>query len=236
MDNLELEYSYSGGTYWSKYPHCRVFENGTYNVMVRDKYGQTTSTQVEVTNNKKTILTPPNVLFTNSSGEYQECTWSPEAVTVQMSAGNCYVDFKLETDADWTLGIQKSAFVINLIYNGKNNLLVRARDDYGNVSLVFSYPVWIDTKAPTNLNFVPRITYGNEIFTDVSAIEDIALPLLYSITYDNGQTWSKPQLGAQFGFIDPPHGTYQINCRAYNSAGLYVEGIATEIVITDTIH
>lgn len=236
MYDVELEYSYSGGKYWSKHPHCRVFENGTYDVVVRDNYGQTTTTQVEVNNNKKTILTPPNVLLSNSDGPYQEYTWSSTAVTAQMTASTSYyIDYMLEGDASWTLGERKSGFLINITKNGMNNLLVRTRDDYGNTSIILTYPVWIDTSAPTNLNFVPEVTYANEIETTVSAIESTSLPMRYSITYDNGKTWSEPQLGRNFGLINPTKGTYQVNCRAYNAAGLYVEGIAVERVITDTI-
>lgn len=236
MYDIELEYSYSGGKYWSKYPHCRVFENGTYDVVVRDNYGQTTTTQVEVENNKKTILTPPSVLLSNSDGSYQEYTWSSTAVTAQMTASTSYyIDYMLEGDANWTLGERKSGFLINIAKNGMNNLLVRTRDDYGNTSIILTYPVWIDTSAPTNLNFVPEVTYANEIETTVSAIESTSLPMRYSITYDNGKTWSEPQLGRNFGLINPAKGTYQVNCRAYNAAGLYVEGIAVERVITDTI-
>lgn len=236
MNNVELEYSYSGGQYWSKYPHCKVFENGTYNVIVKDNYGQTTTAQIEVSNNKKTVLTPPNVLLGNSKGMYQEYTWSPEPVSVQMSGGKYFVDYKLETDSEWTLGDRVQTSIVNIGHAGKNNLLVRTRDSYGNTSFEFCYPIWIDTTGPTNLNFVPHITYGNEIITTVTAIEDVSLPMRYSITYDDGKTWSKPQLGEQFTLINPPHGTYTINCRAYNGAGLYVEGIAVEVVITDTIH
>lgn len=236
MNDIELEYSYSGGQYWSKYPHCRVFENGTYEIVVRDKYGQTSTTQVEVNNNKKTILTPPNVLLGNSKGNYVEYTWSNEPITITMSAlSTYYIDYKLESDTNWTLSNQKKGFAITIAKNGRNNLLVRTRDDYGNTSIILTYPIWIDSTGPTNINFVPEVTYANEIITEVTAIEDTSLPLRYSITYDNGKTWSEPQLGRRFGLIDPMKGTYQINCRAYNAAGLYVEGIAVERVITDTI-
>ena len=48
MYDVELEYSYSGGQYWSKYPNCRVFENGSYEVIVRDNFGQTSTAYLDL--------------------------------------------------------------------------------------------------------------------------------------------------------------------------------------------
>ena len=38
--DVKFEYSFSDGKYWSPYDHCRVWKNGTYNLMIRDNYGQ----------------------------------------------------------------------------------------------------------------------------------------------------------------------------------------------------
>ena len=39
--DVKFEYSFSDGKYWSPYDHCRVWKNGTYDLMIRDNHGQT---------------------------------------------------------------------------------------------------------------------------------------------------------------------------------------------------
>lgn len=48
--DVKFEYSFSDGKYWSPYDHCRVWENGTYDLMIRDNYGQTAKRVYEETN------------------------------------------------------------------------------------------------------------------------------------------------------------------------------------------
>lgn len=234
MYDTELEYSYSGGQYWSKYPHCRVFENGSYEVVVRDNFGQTSTAYLEVTNNVKKEIEPPTVQGIN----VEEYGWITTNPSIQFTAPNSeyYIDVKFTEDEDWNLATSPGNREIGLNrVDGTKTIIGRCRDIYGNVSLPITFVCYVDCTAPTNINFVPEVTYANKIMTTVTAVENIGFPMRYSITYDNGKTWSTPQIGRKFGLINPAKGTYQINCRAYNPAGLYVEGTMVERTITDTI-
>lgn len=231
----ELEYSWSGGQYWSQYNHCRVWENGTYTLKVRDKYGQTATTTYEVTNNHKAIVPSPEIYGDNNieEGEWVSTSLS---VIIQKPQGQYYIDYKIGQNGNWTLGtsLTTSNYIIGLGYdNGIKEVWSRCRDVYGNISLPVSFICGLDKTAPTNLNFIPILSIANEIYTTVSAVESHALPLKYSITYDGGQTWSTPQIGRKFGLVNnPSKGTYTINCRAYNAAGLYVEGTPVQVTIS----
>ena len=230
MNTSDFEYSWSGGTYWSKYNHCRVWENGTYSLMVKDKYGQTSTTPYEVVNNHKATVPSPSVEGIN----VQEGQWISTNPTVQFSNdGSYYIDVKMSSTGNWDLATTKGNRTVDLGTNiGTREIYGRCRDDYGNVSLSVSFVCGVDTSAPTNLNFVPTVIGTNRLSVTVSAIEDFALPLKYSITYDGGQNWSTPQIGRYFGFLSDTSGiTYTINCRVYNAAGLYVEGTPVQVTI-----
>lgn len=229
MYDTELEYSYSGGQYWSKYPHCRVFENGSYEVMVRDNFGQTSTAYVDINNNRVKEVGIPT--FTS---DYIEHTWSDKAVVVKINpVASSYVVYRLN-GGSWQTNT--GVITVNIpAVDGTTTIEAYCQDEYGNKSLPNTFVCNIDTTAPTNINFVPEITYANEIMTTVTAVENVGFPMRYSITYDNGKTWSTPQMGRKFGLINPAKGTYQINCRAYNSAGLFVEGTMIEKIITHTI-
>lgn len=233
MDDMTLEYSWSDGQYWSQYNHCRVWKNGTYKLKVRDKYGQTSTTAYEVVNNHKAIIPSPTVKGEN----VQEYGWTTTNPIIQFydpsGAETYYIDVKFTPEENWNLATSKGNRGIGVSRaSGIKTLMGRCRDDYGNVSLPITFVCGVDDSAPTNINFVPTLSIANEIHTTVSAIENVALPLKYSITYDGGQTWSTPQIGRNFGLVNnPPKGTYTINCRAYNAAGLYVEGSPVQVTI-----
>ncbi len=234
MYDTELEYSYSGGKYWSKYPYCRVFENGSYEVIVRDNFGQTSTAYLEITNANEREIASPSVKGLN----VEEYGWITTNPSVQFIAPNSayYIDVKFSENGEWNLATAAGSRTVSLDKtDGMKTVVGRCRDIYGNISLPITFVCYVDTTAPTNINFVPHITYANEIITTVTAVENVGTPMLYSITYDNGKTWSKPQIGRNFSFDNPPKGTYQINCRAYNQAGLYVEGTMIERTITNTI-
>lgn len=229
MYDVELEYSYSGGKYWSKYPHCRVFTDDAYEIIVRDNFGQTTTAYVDINNNRVKEVGIPT--FTS---DYVEHTWSNKSVVIKINpAASSYVIYRLN-GGSWQTNT--GVITVNIpAVDGTTTIEAYCQDEYGNKSLSNTFVCNVDTTAPTNINFVPEVTYANEIMTEVSAIENTSSPLRYSITYDNGKTWSTPQIGRKFGLINPAKGTYQINCRVYNPAGLYVEGTMVERTITDTI-
>lgn len=222
----ELEYSFSGGQYWSKYNHCRVWENKTYDVMIRDKYGQTSTAQIEVLNNQRRELLPPTVVWE----DYTPLDWSPTSLVGHVTAEN-------ETDTIYSSTDNVSWYEIGTgSYTGTMNTsmdcLFKTKDIYGNESDITISDIRIDKSAPTNISFVPTVTVANDVITTVSAIEDHALPMKYSISYDGGQNWSDLQYGTKFGLHMPEKGTYSIVCRAYNAAGLYVEGTPVSLTIS----
>lgn len=234
MNTDDLEYSWSDGTYWSKYNHCRVWENGTYTIKVRDRYGQMTTISYEVTNSHKATVPPPTVKGIN----IQEGEWIATNPSIKFEdpseTNKYYIDIKFSLNGNWDLATVKGDRTVEVDkVTGNKEIYGRCRDDYGNVSLPVTFTCGVDSSAPTNINFVPTVSEANEIYTTVSAIENNALPLKYSITYDGGQTWSTPQIGRNFGLVNnPPKGTYIINCRAYNAAGLYVEGSPIQVTIS----
>lgn len=227
MDIEDLEYSWSDGQYWSKYNHCRVWENGTYTLKVRDKYGQTATTSYEVTNNHKRKLDVPTI-----TTDYIEDTWDSTPRTITITASTNATKIKYSNDGtNWIT--TNSPYVISTGSQiGISTRYFKSVDEYGNESLPITFIIKRDTSKPTNINFIPTVSIANEIYTTVSAIEDRALPLRYSITYDGGQTWSTPQIGRKFGLVNnPPKGTYTVNCRAYNAEGNYVEGSPVQVTI-----
>lgn len=229
--NEDLEYSWSNGQYWSKYNHCRVWENGTYTLKVRDKYGQIATATYEVTNNHKTKLSIPTI----TSNTYNEGEWTSNDISILVTPGNenCRIAYKREESNSWTTFPDKRPMSMTVPSNINTAYHFKTVDDYGNESLPITFNMNIDKSAPTNINFVPTVSIANEIYTTVNVLEDKALPLRYSITYDGGQTWSTPQIGRNFGLVNnPPKGTYTINCRAYNAAGLYVEGSPIQVTIS----
>lgn len=229
MNKEDLEYSYSNGQYWSKYDHCRVWNNGTYDIIVKDKYGQTTITQVEITNNHKVDIEPPVI----NSGDYIEGTWSNKNITLTVMPNNAnyFIDRKI-TSTTWSQATVPGVQVFNFnSQTGQFHAIFRCRDEYGNVSPSVSFLMKIDKTAPTNINFVPTVTVAKEILTNVSAI-DSESPIKYSITYDNGVTWSEQQIGNRFGLPYSQSGSYMVNCRAYNATGAYVEGTPINVTIS----
>lgn len=218
-----LEYSYSGGTYWSKYNHCRVWENDTYEVIVRDQYGQTATTQVEVTNNTVRELSAPVI----DSNGYEEGVWTSEDVVLTVTSPDSDVSiyYSANQGTSWTL------LSGDLTLSSTQSLMFQAWDTSGNQSHTSTFRANIDKTAPTNLNFVPVVQVGVIIYTEVSAIDNDS-SVTYSITYDGGETWSSPQIGQVFKYFYAPVGTYSVNCRAYNSAGLYTEGTPISITIS----
>ena len=88
----------------------------------------------------------------------------------------------------------------------------------------------IDKSLPSNINILPTVKVTRDIVVEVSAINNDS-PMRYSITYDNGQTWSPPQIGRFFAHGPADVGTYTINARVYNGAGNYKEGVPVEVKV-----
>lgn len=224
MNSAKLEYSFSDGKYWSKYAHCRVWENGTYNVIVRDNYGQTASRQIEVLNNHHKILNPPTITSSYIDGE-----WSSTDVTYTVKAENSAYDiYKVINGSAQKVG---TGTYIETLNSTKTDIEYYCMDQYGNKSTSTTFNCLIDKSAPTNISYAPTINMAQRIYTVMIAIDNES-PMKYSISYDNGSTWSTPQYGRIFeSEKNTPAGTYIIKGRVYNAAGLYIEGSAVTVTI-----
>lgn len=218
-----LEYSYSNGKYWSKYNHCRVWENDTYYLLVRDKYGNTTPvTLTEITNNKKRELPLPNL----DTGDYVEGTWTGSDVsllaTTDVEGATIY--YSINGGTTW----QEVSSPI--LCDKTSSFMFQMKDIYGNVGKYLTFNVNIDKSLPSNINILPTVKVTKDIVVEVSAINNDS-PMRYSITYDNGQTWSPPQIGRFFAYGSADVGTYTINARVYNGSGNYKEGVPVEVKV-----
>lgn len=226
MYDVYLEYSFSDGKYWSKYNHCRVWDNGTYGIIIRDNYGQTSMTKIEVTNNINIELDPPYI-----ETDYVGGTWVSTDVSYTVKTTDPDLDiYKISNGNEQFVGKgQYSDVITSAGYDTVVQYL--CKDKYGNKSTPITFTCLIDKTAPTNISYIPTVSIANEIYTTITAINDDS-PMRYSISYDDGQTWSKPQIGTNFGLVNnPPKGEYLIKGRAYNAAGLFIEGPTVSVTI-----
>lgn len=221
------EYSYSNGQYWSKYNHCRVWENGTYTVKVRDEFGAEDSQEVVIDYNQydSTPLLPPVISY----GTYTQNTWTTSDVTVYVTDPNTYADDVIQvsyvagawsTLAGGSVTLFQTGNVRFRIYNTGSS----------KVSTEVSFAALITKNAPSNLSVQPVSVVSKRIDTTMSAI-DQATKIRYSISYDNGAIWSTPQVGRKFSIEGPLGQTFSIKGRAYNEAGLYIESETKKITI-----
>jgi hypothetical protein len=221
MREEDLIYSFSNGSKWSKYNHCKTWNNGLHTIIVKDKYDQTTTTTVEITNNHKNTVAIPII----DTDTYVEGNWSSSDVLITITNLQQSIKYSVDGGINWTTTINNSFTASNT-----SNWAFKNVDQYGNESEISTITINIDSSAPTNLNFTPLIIPGGQIRTVVTAIDSDS-PLKYSISYDGG-AWSTPQIGGKFGWRNIPVGAHTINCRAYNAAGLYIIGTPVSITIT----
>lgn len=219
----KLLYSFSNGEYWSSYNSCGVWENGNYTVMVKDKYNQIARTDIVISNIIKRMLPLPII---DSLG-YIERSIAPGDVTLRVSSpeADTFVYISVDNGISWSL------LDGDYVCTHSQNILFQLRDSYGNKGKILTYIVYIDKTPPTNINYNPIVVEGGDINTEINVIEDSNFPVKYSISYDNGATWSPFQYGRYFKYFQPSNGTYNIICKAINAAGLIVEGQPVSITI-----
>lgn len=224
MEDFELQYSWSNGKYWSPYNHCRVWSGSNdssteYTLKVRDQYGQEVLTETLVTNLKDRTLVMPTIELSQSAREWSSTTVT---VTVKSNDTNCKYIYRRTIGATtWTK--EEAIQTTFSISTGVTGIEAYYEDVYGNISPTASTYIMVNGVQPTNLNFNPTVDSAKRIFTEVSAVSTVADDLLrYSISYDNGQTWSDPQIGKKFCLVDTSgQSEYMVNCRAHTSARTY---------------
>lgn len=227
--DVKFEYSFSDGKYWSPYDHCRVWENGTYDLMIRDNYGQTAKRVYEETNvveDKEIPVKIEYVDFTDCYGnpvEYYDGIELERAgdmrpsgkmkITIEGDFNDPWLYIKEEGNSDWWKYEQFSNNVIETFLAKREYYVM---DSYGRKSKTFTLEGRIKTVYPSRLEIKIVQADSGVIITEVkdNLPDDAAvLPRRYSISYDNGKSWSNWQLGRYFQKLKPDSGQYLIKAK-----------------------
>lgn len=231
--DVKFEYSFSDGKYWSPYDHCRVWKNGTHNLMIRDNYGQTAKKVYEETNIVEDKEIPVKIEFidfvdfNNNPIEYYD------GITVIGSSGKMVItilgDFNNPTLYMKTKGQttwQKNGGFTNnkRILNDLGQAEYYVMDSYGRKSKIFtSEVVSAMPYSPLPEVIIVHADAGVIISSVKDNRETNAIPRKYSISYDNGKTWSNFQLGRYFQKLNPASGTYQLKAKVLYTTGVEAE-------------
>ena len=239
--DVKFEYSFSDGKYWSPYDHCRVWENGTYDLMIRDNYGQTARRVYEETNVVEDKEIPVKIEFidfidfNDNPIEYYDgivvCRSSGKMViTIQGNYNNSVLYERIKGQDVWG---RKGSFVNNkLTVQSLHQAEYYVADSYGRRSKTFTSEVVSYT--PYSPRPVITILHADSgvLITEVrDDAETNAVPRRYAISYDNGKTWSNWQLGRYFQKINPPIGTYTIRVKIKYTTGIESNSIGKTITI-----
>ena len=227
--DVKFEYSFSDGKYWSPYDHCRVWKNGTYDLMIRDNYGQTAKRVYEETNvveDKEIPVKIEYVDFTDCYGnpvEYYDGIELERAgdlypsgnmkITIEGNFNDPWLYVKDRGDRDWRKDKQFSNNVIETFLAEREYYVM---DSYGRKSKTFTLEGRIKTVYPSRLEIKIVQADSGVIITEVkdNLPDDVAvLPRRYSISYDNGKSWSNWQLGRYFQKLKPDSGQYLIKAK-----------------------
>ena len=227
--DVKFEYSFSDGKYWSPYDHCRVWKNGTYDLMIRDNYGQTAKRVYEETNvveDKEIPVKIEYVDFTDCYGnpvEYYDGIELERAgdlypsgnmkITIEGNFNDPWLYVKEKRGLDWQKYKQFSNNVIETFLAEREYYVM---DSYGRKSKTFTLEGRIKTVYPSRLEIKIVQADSGIIITEVkdNLPDDAAvLPRRYSISYDNGKSWSNWQLGRYFQKLKPDSGQYLIKAK-----------------------
>ena len=227
--DVKFEYSFSDGKYWSPYDHCRVWKNGTHNLMIRDNYGQTAKRVYEETNvveDKEIPVKIEYVDFTDCYGnpvEYYDGIELERAgdlypsgnmkITIEGNFNDPWLYIKEKRNLDWQKYKQFSNNVIETFLAEREYYVM---DSYGRKSKTFTLEGRIKTVYPSRLEIKIVQADSGVIITEVkdNLPDDAAvLPRRYSISYDNGKSWSDWQLGRYFQKLKPNSGQYLIKVK-----------------------
>ena len=239
--DVKFEYSFSDGKYWSPYDHCRVWKNGTYDLMIRDNHGQTAKRVYEETNVVEDKEIPVKIEFidfidfNNNPIEYYD------GITVIGSSGKMVItilgDFNNPTLYMKTKGQttwQKNGGFTNnkRTLNDLGQAEYYVMDSYGRKSKIFTSEVVNATPYPPLPEIIIVHKDAGVIISEVKDNRETnAIPRKYSISYDNGKTWSNFQLGRYFQKLDPASGTYQLKAKVLYTTGVEAESSSKIVTI-----
>lgn len=239
--DVKFEYSFSDGKYWSPYDHCRVWENGTYDLMIRDNYGQTAKRVYEETNvvedkeipfkiefidfidfNDNPIEYYDGIVVARSSGKM--------VITIQGNYNNPMLYERIKGQDVWE---RKGSFVNNkLTARSLHQAEYYVADSYGRRSKTFTSEVV--TYTPYSPRPAITILHADSgvLITEVrDDTETNAIPRRYAISYDNGKTWSNWQLGRYFQKLKPSTGTYWIRVKIKYTTGVESNSVGKMVTI-----
>ena len=227
--DVKFEYSFSDGKYWSPYDHCRVWKNGTYDLMIRDNYGQTAKKvyeEMSVVEDKEIPVKIEYVDFFDCYGnpvEYYDGIELERAgdlypsgnmkITIEGNFNDPWLYVKEKRGLDWQKYKQFSNNVIETFLAEREYYVM---DSYGRKSKTFTLEGRIKTVYPSRLEIKIVQADSGVIITEVkdNLPDDAAvLPRRYSISYDNGKSWSNWQLGRYFQKLKPDSGQYLIKAK-----------------------
>ena len=227
--DVKFEYSFSDGKYWSPYDHCRVWKNAPYELTLRDNYGQTAKRVYEETNvveDKEIPVKIEYVDFTDCYGnpvEYYDGIELERAgdlypsgnmkITIEGNFNDPWLYVKEKRGLDWQKYKQFSNNVIETFLAEREYYVM---DSYGRKSKTFTLEGRIKTVYPSRLEIKIVQADSGVIITEVkdNLPDDAAvLPRRYSISYDNGKSWSNWQLGRYFQKLKPDSGQYLIKAK-----------------------
>ena len=239
--DVKFEYSFSDGKYWSPYDHCRVWKNGTYDLMIRDNHGQTAKRVYEETNVVEDKEIPVKIEFidfidfNNNPIEYYD------GITVIGSSGKMVItilgDFnnptlymKTKGQTTWR---KNGGFTNNKrILNDLGQAEYYVMDSYGRKSKIFTSEVVNATPYPPLPEIIIVHKDAGVIISEVKDNRETnAIPRKYSISYDNGKTWSNFQLGRYFQKLGPVSGTYQLKAKILYTTGVEAESSSKIVTI-----
>lgn len=239
--DVKFEYSFSNGKYWSPYDHCRVWKNGTYDLMIRDNHGQTAKRVYEETNVVEDKEIPVKIEFidfidfNNNPIEYYDGitvvgSSGKMVITILGNFNNPTLYMKTKGQTTW----QKNGGFTNnkRTLNDPGQAEYYVMDSYGRKSKTFTSEVVSATPySPLPEVIIVHADTGVIISTVKDNRETNAIPRKYSISYDNGKTWSNFQLGRHFQKLDPASGTYQLKAKVLYTTGVEAESSSKIVTI-----
>lgn len=239
--DVKFEYSFSDGKYWSPYDHCRVWKNGTYDLMIRDNHGQTAKRVYEETNVVEDKEIPVKIEFidfidfNNNPIEYYDGITvignsGKMVITILGDFNNPTLYMKTKGQTTWR---KNGGFTNNKrILNDLGQAEYYVMDSYGRKSKIFtSEVVGAMPYSPLPEVIIVHADVGVIISSVKDNRETNAIPRKYSISYDNGKTWSNFQLGRYFQKLNPASGTYQLKAKILYTTGVEAESSSKIVTI-----
>lgn len=239
--DVRFEYSFSDGQYWSSYDHCRVWENGTYNLKIRDNFGNIAEKTYEETGVIKDERIPVQISFTDfidyngNTVDYYDgivMVRKNEKMIVTIPAGfsspALYIKEKGQTA--WRKLGDFSGETYTVTNPGQAEYYVA--DTYDRYSKTFtSEVVTVTVYAPQPSITVVHADSESIItkVTDSTPVASNAAPLKYALSYDGGVSYSDWQFGNWFKKFDPSAGTYVLKAKIKYTTGR--EGVSTETTV-----